>query len=159
MKHMKKYNESILGNLMDSTRGRDKTDMYTYLGDTNSGEWYGNLENILKDKKYSIMLQSDIEDISKMFKRKRGRSKDEDNPVIYPKLKRVQNSRFGHCWFLGKEDGNHYMTVMSWDICIQYYDDEWYLVNIGSGDGSFNYWYICDQFHGLEQLIKDKLLK
>jgi len=37
------------------------------------------------------------------------------------------------------------------------FSDEWYLVNIGDGCAHFNYWFICDQFKGLEELIKDTL--
>jgi hypothetical protein len=45
-----------------------------------------------------------------------------------------------------------------WDICIQMFNDEWYLVNIGDGSGHYNYWYICDQFDGLKKLIEEKIL-
>jgi len=76
---------------------------------------------------------------------------------MYPDIKNVVNSRFGYCWYLDKLVDISFGRGNSWDICIQIFEDEWYLVNIGSGDGSFNYWYLCDQFEGLEQLVKDKL--
>ena len=99
------------------------------------------------------MLQCDINDINEMFEKKTGRGEDENNPVEYPPLTKAVNSRFGHCWFLGeldKRDNGKFSTLsvpLNWDICIQYFEDEYFLVNIGSGNAWYNYWYWCDQFH------------
>jgi hypothetical protein len=43
------------------------------------------------------------------------------------------------------------------EIEIRSYEDEWFLVNIGS-DGTDNFWYLCDGSEGLGKLISDKKL-
>jgi hypothetical protein len=164
MKYLKSIRESVLGNLLDN---RDPPDDYRYLGERNSAEWRIKLQHILDNYKRQEFLQCDINDLNELFNkelnRSHGRTLDEDNPVVYSPLTKVQNSRFDHCWFLGSidddSDSSWHVTKLDWDICIQYFEDEYFLVNIGSGNAWYNYWYWCDQFHGLEKLIKDKLLR
>lgn len=161
MKYFKLFNESVLGNLMDDS----ESSVYRYLGKPNLPIWSNNLRDILETKsiiriKYEDMKTNDhIIKIDKMLKPfYGGRKYRNNNPVMYPDIKDVVNSRFGYCWYLDKlEQDEQGYGGNKWDICIQIFEDEWYLVNIGSGQGYFNYWYLCDQFEGLEQLVKDKL--
>jgi len=149
----------VLGNLIHG----DGSTLYRYLGKPNLPIWSNNLRDILENKsiikiKYEDMKTNDhIIKIDKLLKPFYGGSSYRNNPVMYPDIKNVVNSRFGYCWYLDKLVDISFGRGNSWDICIQIFEDEWYLVNIGSGDGSFNYWYLCDQFEGLEQLVKDKL--
>lgn len=50
MKHLKKFNESVLGNLLEDT----KSEWYKYLGKTGSDEWSTNLQSILNRKHINI---------------------------------------------------------------------------------------------------------
>ena len=125
-----------------------ESEFYYYLGKTNSGEWRDNLSSILQRKIIRMKL-SDIHQISSLL--------DYKNIAQYNDIVEVVNSRFSYCWFLNKCTDGIFRHRHYWDMCIQMFDDEWFLVNIGSGDGSCNYWYMCDQFDGLKQLIKDKL--
>ena len=139
MKYIRKYSDSILSKLLSST----SSDWYRFLGPTNGGEWMDNLTNILYKKTIKTdELISDIDDILSPY------NKDEKlrtNPVEYPELKNPVNSRFSNCWFLD----------IGWDICVQFYEDEWILVSIGDGQGRFNFWYLCDQIDGFEKLVDD----
>ena len=158
MKHLKRFNESVLGKLMDSDRGRDSSELYKFLGETNSGTWLSSLTYIIKNKTPIDMSEDDINHITGLFNKKTARTDDESNPIQYPCLKSAVNSRFSYCWFVGKIDKDSgFFSPLNWDICIQPFEDEWYLVNIGSGNAWYNYWYICDTREGLDELIKYKL--
>lgn len=158
--HLKRFNESVLGNLLNHKQ--DDVKYYTYLGETGSDIWFSNLSKILSREDSISMTQDDRDYLNDLFQRKHGRNKEENNPVQYPPLTKVQNSRFSYCWFLGQIDKEESTQSVfrrhSWDICIQFYSEDYFLVNIGSGNGYHNYWYWCDRMDGLEKLIKDKLL-
>ena len=138
------FNESTYGKLMNNKEG----DFYYYLGDTNSDKWSSELSDILESKEILKMKREDIRRISKLL--------DYKDIAQYPNINNVVNSRFGHCWFLNLFE-KYISGDAYWDICIQMFHDEWYLVNIGDDNGSYNYWYMCDQFDGLKKLIEDKL--
>jgi hypothetical protein len=160
MKHIKKFNESVSSKLHQS---RD-TKWYRRLGEANSYIWKYNLSQILtKDPNY--LPEEDIINLNLLGLGIGSERKsldpdlsDFENPVEYPLLDKIRNSRFGNCWFLGNLDGETYFTgagKVEWDICIQYYLDETYLVYIGDNVGYSFYWYECDTYYGLERLIKD----
>jgi hypothetical protein len=147
--YMKKFKSMKLDIYSALYNNNKDNEYWKYLGKANSPKWSHRLDEIITNKRIKPMTSDIKHSISKMlnFKKK---------IVEYPPLKNVQNSRFSCCWFLDKSDITFGRTV-NWDICIQYYEDEWFLVNIGS-DGTDNFWYLCDGSEGLGKLISDKKL-
>lgn len=136
------------------------TKWYRKLGEVNSDIWKYNLSQIIT-KNPNYLPEEDIINLNRLglgisSERKSGIK----NPIEYPLLDKIQNSRFGNCWLLG-ELGENYMHGIKWkgsrkwDISIQYYIDETYLVYIGDDTGYTFYWYECDTYYGLERLIRD----
>lgn len=152
MKYLKQFNENLFGNLIGNHPSWNS--YYKYLGETNSPTWSSNLREILHSKSiitnypYSNDITNDnikkINDLISSFM--------ECKYAIYDDIKNVINSRFGNCWYLKNK-----ISGYNWDICLQSFRDDWYLVRFGSGDGSWSFWYLCDQFEGLKQLIENKL--
>lgn len=140
---------------------RNKSDYYRYLGESNRGEWVTNLEELFKNQTPVDLSNDDIKKIDikliDYLSDEGGRRGFEGKAVVYPKLRNIQNSRFDHCWFLqthkdrwGKDSG--------WDICVQKFTDDWYLVNFGDSKGRFDFWFICDEIEGVLKLIEDKVI-
>lgn len=141
------------------------SEWYKYLGKTNTGEW--KLEDFLKNRNPEKMTDLMISRISQILSPFTKGIKN--NPVKFKPIKSAVNSRFGHCWFLDNESSFskkiedeyddpvflHRYFSNEWDICIQPFDDEWFLINMGDGRGYFNYWYVCDTLDGFEHFIKD----
>lgn len=144
---------------------KDNSSVYTYLGETNSGGWMTKLEEFLLNHDRVELSQKEIDSIDKALSghypeeewlRGSGRG-FETRHVSYPPLESVVNSRFGACWFLKREIGR-WGEDKGWDMCVQKFTDDWFVVNIGDGAGRFNYWFFCDEFNGLLELIKDKFI-
>jgi hypothetical protein len=139
----------------------EKSDVYRYIGEANGGELATNIENLFLNQDSVDLSKSDIQKIDStlgdLVSDQAGRRGFEGKAVIYPKLTNSVNSRFDHCWFL-KTDKDRWGNDSGWDICVQKFTDDWYIVNIGDGAGRFSYWFICDEIDGLLELIKDKII-
>lgn len=139
----------------------DKSDIYRYLGDSYEGEWFKNIDNLFSNQNSSDLSKSDIKKIEDtlgdLISDQAGRRGFNGKVVVYPKLTSAVNSRFGHCWFL-KSSKDGFGNDSGWDMCVQKFTDDWYLVNIGDGSGRFSYWFITDEIYGLIKLIEDKFI-
>ena len=124
------------------------------MGDTNGGEWHLNLEILLENSKIIDLSKKDIDLIESTLDGciENSEHLGAGSFVRYPQLKVVQNSRFDYCWFLTRSNNP------GWDMCVQSFDDEWYIINIGDGRGRHSYWYKCDTIEGVINLIKDKFI-
>ncbi len=150
MKHIIPFNESIFLNFIDN----HKCDLYKYLGKTNTPIWSNNLQEILDIKRIITNYPYTTNEINREDIKKIDRLLSifpKRNHVIYPDIKDARNSRFGNCWFLRNKS---VFFGGGWDICVQLFEDDWYLVKCGDDSGDF--WYLCDEIEGLEKLIKDK---
>jgi hypothetical protein len=148
---MNKFSSIKIDILSNMSNNNYSNEYWKYLGDRNTGIWSRNLDEIITSKVY-IKMPNDIKkSISKII------VSNILNITEYPVLKQVQNSRFSNCWFFKRSDQSFFGPT-NWDMCVQLYEDEWFLVNIGSGDGNFNFWYLCDGLDGLKKLIEDKKL-
>ena len=157
------YPERIFGRLYQSRK--EESDYYRYLGESNSGEWVTNLENLFKNQTTVDLSKDDVQKIESTLdgylatqEARSGKGRGfGGHAVVYPKLTQPVNSRFDHCWFL-KTDKDRWGHDSGWDICVQKFTDDWFVVIIGDGRGSFTYWFICDEIEGLLKLIQDKLI-
>lgn len=158
------YPEVIFSRLY---RGRkEKSNQhYRYIGESNSGEWVTNLENLFNNQTTVDLSENDIQKIESTLdgylateEARSGKGRGfGGHSVVYPKLTKPVNSRFNHCWFL-KTEKDKWGCDSGWDMCVQKFTDDWFVVNIGDGEGRFTYWFICDEIEGLLVLIKDKLI-
>jgi len=144
MKYVKSFNES------SSQR------LYKYLGETNSPIWANNLRDILDNK----IIISNKPYLSNNIDKKHLLEIDNlfstfglNKHVLYEDIKDVTNSRFGNCWFFYSDINRMKKNAPEFDICVQTFEDEWYLVNVGWKFDNNN-WYLCDQFAGLEQFTQ-----
>ncbi len=142
MKYIKSFNENI----------SEKS--YKYLGEVNSPLWANNLRDIkltktiISNKPYTNDInKKHLEEINILFS-----TLGTNRHVIYADMKDVANCRFGNCWFFYNIRNDKF----DYDICVQTFEDEWYLVRYNSAS-IFSEWYLCDQFEGLKQLVNDKL--
>ena len=121
------------------------SDLYEYIGDRNTSKWSDNIQHLLDNHKIIDMSNNDIKLINNSL------GDLIKSNTVYPNIKGPLNTRFGRCWFLNQESENE----SAWDICVQTFDDDWFLVNIGSDQGWYNYYFICDQIDGVLKLIED----
>jgi hypothetical protein len=178
MKHLKTFNENSIEEI-DAYFNRPRSysdkvgsdlynhkdsDYWEYLGEPNGGEWSINLSDLLDKVTYRPMDESEKIKISELLlehlsKEKSGKvwnpkTKSYEDWVVYPTLTEVRNFRFENCWFLQK-DKDWSKMEFGWNIFIQGFDDEWYLVNVGDGRGYYNYWFRVDTFKGLIKFIQN----
>lgn len=146
---MSNVNNMKLDILSAMSNNNYSNEYWKYLGDCNTGIWSRNLDEIITNKVCVKMSNEIKKDISKII------VSNIRSITEYPVLKNVQNSRFSNCWFFKRSDQS-FTGQTNWDMCVQCYEDEWFLVNIGSND--FNFWYLCDGLDGLKKLIYDKEL-
>jgi hypothetical protein len=143
MKYVRSFNES------SSQR------LYKYLGEPNSPIWANNIRDILDNK----IIISNKPYLSNNIDKKHLLEIDNlfstfglNKHVLYEDIKDVTNSRFGNCWFFYSDINRMKKNAPEFDICVQTFEDEWYLVNV---NWKFtNNWYLCDQFDGLEQFTQ-----
>ncbi len=162
----KSYVEKVSSALYNTKR--DKNEYWEYLGERNGGEWSKNLSDLLNNQTYRVMEDSELIKISEWLNPvlRGGEVSRGWNPttesyqdwVQYPTLKSVQNSRFENCWFMKK--GKDWMEhEYGWDMCVQAFSDEWYLVNVGDGRGYNDYWYRVDTSEGLHKFIMKNFIE
>ena len=152
--------ELMFSALYRSSRTKNEAEDYRYLGESNSGEWVRNVEELFSNHTTVDLSKDDIKKIDikllDYLSDEGGRRGFEGKAVLYPKLKSAVNSRFDHCWFLQTSKDRWGMDA-GWDICIQKFTDDWFLVNFGDGHGRVNYWFICDEIEGVLHLLQDKV--
>ena len=166
LKRERSYSEKVSGRLYNLVRS--KSEWWEYLGERNGGEWGRNISDLLDKQTYRPLEEKEKLQISEWLKPVLSNEKTAKgwNPttktyqdwVQYSTLKSVQNSRFEDCWFTKKSAGM-FGEEYGWDICIQGFSDEWYLVNVGDGRGYVNHWFRIDTFEGLEKFIKSVFLE
>jgi len=154
------YSDDVSGRLFNLKR--EKSDWWQYLDERNGGEWSKNVSDLLNNQSYRPLDEKEKLQISEWLRPVLSDSQTAKgwNPttnsyedwVCYRTLKSVQNSRFENCWFT-KKSKDAFGTEYSWDMCVQGFSDEWYLVNIGDGMGYFDYWFRVDTFEGLHNLV------
>ena len=150
--------------------GKDKkSEWWDYMGERNGVEWSKNIQELFTNQSYRPMGDNELKQISGWLSpvlsplshnkgwnpiTKRG---DQDW-VCYPTKKDVSNSRFENCWFLlkGKDMWGH---ESGWDMCVQGFTDEWYLINVGDGSGHYSYWFRVDTLEGLHNFINEHFIK
>jgi len=157
----KSYSGDVFSRLF--TLRSKKSDWWEYLGERNGVEWSENIDRLLSIHSYRPMDEKEKLQISEWLRpvlsdseSAKGRNPNTNSLedwVCYNPLKSVQNSRFENCWFT-KKSKDSWGFEYAWDMCVQGFSDEWYLVNIGDGRGSFNYWFRVDTFEGLHNLIE-----
>lgn len=151
MKHIKKFNEITNYNNVSKKlyfSHENKSDWYNYLGESNSNEWKNNIKHLFYTYEYEPLSPDDIDKI------KNALGSDFKSHIMYPTLRQSTNSRFGCCWFSKKLIDN-WGRESGFDMCIQRYSHEWYLVSIND-QSSRNYWFKCDTIEGVINLINDK---
>ena len=156
---------SKVSSLLYSSK-EDKNEYWEYLGERNGGG--KNIDELLNNQTYRVMEDSELLKISEWLnpvlsvkKHKKGWNTNTDSYQYwakYPTLKSVQNSRFENCWFM-KEDKDWLGIEYGWDMCVQAFSDEWYLVNVGDGRGTYNYWYRVDTLEGLHKFIMKNFIE
>lgn len=158
---------SKVSSLLYSTT-KDGNEYWKYLGERNGGEWGKNIDELLNNQTYRVMEDSELLKISEWLKpvlsveeHKRGWNPNTysyQDWAQYPTLKSVQNSRFENCWFM-KQDKDWTGIEYGWDMCVQAFSDEWYLINVGDGRGYKNYWYRVDTLEGLHKFIMKNFIE
>ena len=178
-KRERSYSERVSGRLFSLTwnhwknrqlpKSDYKSEWWEYLGERNSAEWSKNISDLLNNQTYRPLDEKERLQISEWLKPVLSDEKSAKgwNPITktyqdwvqYPTLTTVQNSRFEDCWFTKKSEDGEFKMGYGWDICIQGFSDEWYLVNVGDGRGYINHWFRIDTFEGLEKFIKSVFLE
>jgi len=156
------YSGDVSGRL--SNLKREKSDWWEYLGERNGVEWSENIDRLLyihsyrpMDEKEKLQISEWLRPVLSDSESDKGRNPNTNSLedwVCYNPLKSVQNSRFENCWFT-KKSKDSWGFEYGWDMCVQGFSDEWYLVNIGDGRGGFNYWFRVDSLEGIHNLIKE----
>jgi len=135
----------------------EKSEWWNYLGTTNGAQWSRGVNDLLENQIYRQMSEDELITITKCLEpvlRIRPLSFINTNKYVdtYPSLKSVQNSKFENCWFM-VEGVDHWGFTYGWDMCVQGFSDEWYLVSVGDGRGYVDYWYRVDTLEGLHNFI------
>ena len=166
MNRKKDYPELIFGKLY--LNKNKKSEWWEYIGDSNSPEWSKNGQILFNNQSYRPMEDNELEQISDWLRpvlsplaHDKGMNpitKRHQDWVCYPTKRDVSNSRFENCWFLmrGKD---RWGFESGWDMCVQGFSDEWYLINVGSGDGRHSYWFRVDTLEGLHNFIDENFIK
>lgn len=173
MKYIKEYNDfddflnrkpnyvELVSQALYNSKS-NKSEYWEYLGERNGGLWGKNISELLNNQTYRPMDDSELLKISEWLKpvlsNERSAkgwnriTKSYQDWVQYPTLSKVQNSRFENCWFM-KRSKDYFGMEYGWDMCVQAFSDEWYLINVGDGRGYRDYWYRVDTLEGLHMFI------